>query len=177
MKCPYTKYRKLSKIVPLHKKSDKTNGENYWPISNIIFISQVCEKAVLRNHFNKTGLFHPHNHGVRPDHYTLTALSQLHDMWIKAADKHEISAALILNLSAAFDLVDLVVLLGKLRLYGLNQSAEDWFSLYFRNQMQYVQVEAQLSNPKPTGDQGVPITSDNMPTIGLTLLYSDDDTE
>ena len=76
-------------------------------------------------------------------------------MWVKAADKHEISAALLLDLSAAFDLVGLVILLGKLSLYGLDQSAEDWFALYLRNQMQYVQFEAKLRDPKPTGDRGV----------------------
>ena len=104
-KSQYPQYWKVSKIVPLHKKLDKTNGENYRPVSNIIFVSQICEKAVyeqLSDHFITNNLFHPNNHGFRPCHNTLTVLLQLQDLWLRAADKGEISAALLLDLSAAF---------------------------------------------------------------------------
>ena len=35
-----------------------------------------------------------------------TALIQLYDMWLSAAENKELSAALLLDLSAAFDIVD-----------------------------------------------------------------------
>lgn len=86
----------------------------------------------------------------------MTALAQLQDLWLKAADKQELSAALLLDLSAAFDLVDHKLLLGKLKLYGLGDEALQFFYSYLKDRTQYVIVESKLSDPKPTGDQGVP---------------------
>ena len=43
----FPQYWKVSKIVPLHKKSDKTNGENYRPVSNIIFVCQICNLVII----------------------------------------------------------------------------------------------------------------------------------
>ena len=174
-KSQYPKYWKVSKIIPLYKKSDRTNGENYRPVSNIIFVCQICEKAIydqVFNHFIINHLFHPNNHGFRPNHSTVTALIQLQDLWLKAAEKGEISAALLLDLSAAFDLVDHKILIGKLQLYGFGDSALDWFTSYLKNRVQYVQVEARLSDPKPTGDQGVPQGSLLGPLLFL-IFYND----
>ena len=81
-------------------------------------------------------MFHPNNHGFRPHHNTLTALAQLHDMWLRAAEQGDLSAALLLDLSAAFDLVDHGILLGKLRLYGLDKQSEDWFASYLKDRVQ-----------------------------------------
>ena len=79
MKKNLAKKQKISKIIPLDKKSDRTNGENYHPVSNIVFICQICERAVydqVFDHFCKHHLFHPNNHGFRPNHSTATALIQ-----------------------------------------------------------------------------------------------------
>ena len=72
-KLKYPKYWKVSKIIPLYKKGDKTDGENFRPVSNIIFVSQICEKCVheqLSDHFHRNKLFHPNNHGFRTNHST-----------------------------------------------------------------------------------------------------------
>ena len=85
----------------------------------------------LSNHFCDHHLMHPNNHRFRKNHSTATAIAQLQDMWLLAANKGEINAALLLDLSAAFDLVDHKILIGKLRLYGLGPSAIQWVVSYF----------------------------------------------
>lgn len=171
----YPKYWKVSKIAPLYKKDDRTNGENYRPVSNIIFVSQICEKAVFDQvfcHFQSHHLFHPNNHGFRPCHSTVSALIQLQDLWLLAAERHEISASLLLDLSAAFDLVEHEILLGKLGIYGFSPSSLNWFASYLKDRIQYVQVESRLSDPQPTGSQGVPQGSLLGPLLFL-IFYND----
>ena len=147
--------------------------KSYRPVSNNIFVSQICEKAVYEqvfDHFSINGLFHPNNHGFRPNHSTATALIQLYDLWLQSAERQEITAALLLDLSAAFDLVDHELLLRKLHEYGFSNSSINLFTSYLNNRIQYVQVESHLSDPKPTGKQGVPQGSILGPLLFLIFL-------
>ena len=50
--------------------------------------------------------------------------------WLQAADNGEITAALLLDLSASFDLVDHRLLIGKLKLYRFGEASIQWFSSY-----------------------------------------------
>ena len=51
-------------------------------------------------------ILHPSHHGFRSKHSTLTALLQMQDMWLDALDKNEITAVILFDMSAAFDLVN-----------------------------------------------------------------------
>ena len=115
----YPQYWKVSRIAPYHKKGDKQLAENYRPVSNLIYIGMICEKAVAEqifNHFEQNKLWHQNHHGFRPNPNTATALSSLFDLWFQAADKGKLSGALLLDLSTAFDLADHRILIAKLRL-------------------------------------------------------------
>ena len=48
-------------------------------------------------------LLHPSHHGLRSGRSTVTALLEMHDLWVEAFDRKEISATMMLDLSAAFD--------------------------------------------------------------------------
>ena len=100
---------KVSKVIPLHKKSDPMNKENYRPIALLSPLSKILEKIVyeqLYNYFQNNGLFHQNLHGYRKHRSTLTALLQLYDRWVRSASEGKVSGAVLLDLSAAFDLVD-----------------------------------------------------------------------
>jgi retron-type reverse transcriptase len=53
-----------------------------------------------------------------PHHSTATALHQLVDIWLQAADKGKLSAALILDLMVGFDVINHKKMIEKLRRYG-----------------------------------------------------------
>ena len=169
----YPRHWKVSRISPYYKnKGDRTDGEMYRPVSNLIYVGMLCEKVVaeqLLNHFVENNLWHPNHHGFRSNHSTATALIQLYDKWITAVENGEFTAALLLDLSATFDLVDHQILLGKLRLYNFSDDTIAWFTSYLQDRVQYVLVESALSDPQPTGNIGVPQGSILGPLLYLIL--------
>ena len=62
--------------------------------------------------------------------------AQMVDIWLEALENEIISAVVMFDMSAAFDVVDHELLLGKLRLYGLDDSATSWFESYLTNRTQ-----------------------------------------
>ena len=86
----------------------KTDPMNYRPVSHISEVSKLVEYAVfdqLMEHFVSNNLFHNNHHGFVPNHNTVTALAQLHDIWLEASENKDMTAALLLDLSAAFYLI------------------------------------------------------------------------
>ena len=61
-------------------------------------------------HFITNELFHPNHHGSLANHSTATAIIQLFDMCQEAADAGELSALCLLDQSAAYDLLDHLIL-------------------------------------------------------------------
>jgi hypothetical protein len=72
---------KSSKINQHFKKGERTDGEKYRPVSDIVFVSKIAEAAIFEQtyaHFDENKLWHPNHHGFRPNHSTSTALIQLY---------------------------------------------------------------------------------------------------
>ena len=64
------------------------------------------------------------------------------------------SPLLLLDLSAAFDIVDHCIFIKKLKVYKF--STIQWFSSYLSDRKQIVQVESKFSNPEDLAEYGVP---------------------
>ena len=78
-------------------------------------------------------------------HSTVTALLEATDSWAFDTDRGNVNAVVFLDLKKAFDTVDHDVLLGKLSLYGIQESAYDWFKSYLNNRTQKCVVNGSLS--------------------------------
>ena len=125
--------RKMQHVLPLHKKNDTMDGNNYRPVSHIIELGKSVVYVVheqVYNHFKDHKLFHSNHHGFLGHHSTATALIQLFDIWLSAAENKELSAALLLDLYAAFDIVDHQILLRKLATYNFSADSVKWFQSY-----------------------------------------------
>ena len=122
---------KLSKIIPLYKKDSKLDCKNYRPVAILSPLSKILEKLVyeqIYGYFARNRIFHPNLHGFRKNHSTQTALLTIYDRWVRGASEGKLSGAVLLDLSAAFDLVDHNLLVQKLKIYGLREDYLEWIS-------------------------------------------------
>ena len=140
---------KLAKILPLHKKGDVLDRKNYRPVSILSPVSKVLERAIyeqLYSYFSHNRIFHPNVMGYRKNRSTATALLQMYDRWISGAGNKRISGIVLLDLSAAFDLVSSEILVEKLRVYGLQDDFLEWIKCYLSHRKQAVWVDHILSD-------------------------------
>ena len=139
---------KLSKVIPLHKKGSALDKNNYRPVSILSPISKVLERVVynqIYDYFSKNKLFHKNSMGFRKNRSTLTALLQMYDRWVRAANDGKVSSVVLLDLSAAFDLVSPEILLEKLKIYGIDKDCLEWMMSYLTDRKQGVWIDHVLS--------------------------------
>ena len=118
----------------------------------------MIERAIfiqIVEYMNTNDLFHPNHHGFRAGHSTSTAMIQMYDSWVQAVDKGELAGVCMLDMSAAFDVVDHGILLKKLKLYGFDDKALKWMENYLSGRSQAVYIDGSLSPFLPV-DVGVP---------------------
>ena len=181
-------------IFPHHKKKARDLLENYRPVSHLVQIGIMVEYAVyyqIVEHFEKNDLFHPNHHGSIANHSTATALIQLVDTWLEAAERQELSAVCLLDQSAAYDLLCHQTLKEKLKLYNFDEKSVEWLMSYLGGRTQLVQVESKVSEPLEGDEHAVPqgsvlggllhvINSNDLPachTEGSSVVYVDDDSD
>jgi hypothetical protein len=80
---------------------------------------------------------------------------QMYDTWVEAVDRGELAGVCMLDISAAFDVVDPELLLMKLKLYGFDDGAVEWMKNYLTNRSQSVYIDGSLSLPLDV-EVGVP---------------------
>ena len=131
---------KCAKVLPLHKKLDTLNKRNYRPVAILSPLSKVLEKIVygqLYSYFNENKILHPSIHGYRTNRSTQTALLQMYDHWVQAASRGQVSGAILLDLSAAFDLVPPDIL----KLYCLDEGFLSLVKCYMTDRWQAVWID------------------------------------
>ena len=120
-------------IVRPHLKKpslDPLDIKSYQPILNISFISKLTERLVVERFNNHASAHHllPAKQSVyRQYHSTETAITIVHNDIVRAIDAGNVSALVLLDLSAAFDTIDHDVLLDVLsKRFGVVSKALDW---------------------------------------------------
>ena len=149
---------KKSKVIPLLKKDDPTITKNYRPVSLLPITSKILERVVYNQliaYLENNKILNPSHHGFRRNHSTVTALLEMHATWLEALEDDKITAVVLLDMSAAFDLVDKSILIKKLKIYGLNDDSTCWMESYLSGRSQQVYLDGELSESLPV-NIGVP---------------------
>ena len=164
---------KTAKVIPLKKVKSPTSINEYRPIALLPIISKILEKHIqghLMSFLEKRNLIHIFQSGFRETHSCSTALTYLTDCWLKAINNSEISGAVFLDFSKAFDMINHNILLEKLPLY-IGKTSLDLFKSFLNNRTQQVYINGTFSKPGNV-EYGVPQGSILGPI--LFLLYIND---
>ena len=142
---------KKSVVMPIYKiKETDFNAKNsYRPIFNILFVCKLIEKVVLKQfteHISNSCYDSPYQHGYKKFHSTETMLLELHDEVLIGFDKGYCTVVVIIDLSSAFDTVDLDILLHDLNTsLNIHGNAFSWFQSFLKNRSQCVKVNNSFS--------------------------------
>ena len=149
---------KIGKIIPVYKKNDKHQLENYRPISLLPTISKLFEMVVhdqISLYFSQNNYLSSSQYGFRKLHSTEHAILEIADRISCELDKGNTPLAIFLDLSKAFDTLNHTILLSKLKYYGVSELALKWFNSYLSNRSQYTYIDNYKSNIIPVS-VGVP---------------------
>ena len=141
---------KVAQVNPLFKnKNDQLDKTNYRPVSVLPAISKLFERTIfdqLSSFFENH--FHPFLSAFRSGHGCQTALLKIIEDWKKALDDNKFVAAILMDISKAFDCLPHNLLLLKLKTYGLSDSTLNLLFSYLHQRKQCIKVENVCSNLK-----------------------------
>ena len=129
---------KLARVVPVHKKV---------PHLNIPTIGLYLYFQLHHLYWNDmyNSLFYFRQSGFREHHSCQTALIKIIEDWLSDINENKIAGSLFLDFSKAFDLVDHILLIHKLKLYNIDTS---WFSSYLNKRFQQTHYAGAISDKR-----------------------------
>ena len=138
---------KLADITPTFKKGDRTSTKNYRPISILPTASKIFErimKSQLVSYFES--YLSPYLCGFRKGFNTQKALLRLIEKWKMTLDKSGYAAALLMDLSKAFDTINHELLIAKLNAYGFGKGALRTIWNYLSDRKQRTKINDSFSS-------------------------------
>ncbi|XP_055525286.1 uncharacterized protein LOC129718490 isoform X3 [Wyeomyia smithii] len=132
---------KAAKVVPIHKKGQKSNISNYRPISILPTLSKPFEKLIeqrLRSFLNRNKIIHSNQYGFQPNSNTTSAIVNIINTIQQNIDQRKMCSTIFIDVSKAFDCVHHSILLSKLGSYGIRNNALELFKTYLTGRKQRV---------------------------------------
>ena len=161
-------------LTPIFKSGSKNDVCNYRPVCSLSPFSKIIERVTYNrmiDFIEKNNILSETQFGFRKGFSTEAAIIQFIDEIHKGLNDRQYTAAVFMDLSKAFDVLDHEILKLKLEHYGFRGIFLDFILNFVKERKYFVSVNGLKSNTK-TVTNGVPQGS----TLGplLFLLYVND---
>lgn len=140
---------KITKVIPIHKKGNADDPNNYRPISLVPVVSKIFEhllKVQIVQHFESLSLFYSQQYGFRKGTGTCDAIIRMINIIVDGMERGSIVGAHFYDLTKAFDCVSPGRLIAKLRMYNFHSNSCDLLDSYLTNRKQYVCLNGMTSD-------------------------------
>lgn len=121
---------KLARVKPIYKsKGESMDLGHYRPVSILGSLSKVLERVIFDQMFDYMITTHQLNeghHAYRSNMSTVTGLLEFVNSCQRQMEEDNQSRALLIDMSAAFDMVDVGILVDKLARYNIDESTLRW---------------------------------------------------
>ena len=137
---------KLADVTPAFKKDDKLQAKNYRPVSVLPSVSKLFERVMQKQISSFIDPFlSPFLSGYRKGFSTQTSLMSLLEKWKMCLDNRGYSAAILMDLSKAFDTINHELLIAKLFAYGFSKTSLKLIHSYLSDRKQRIKVNNSFS--------------------------------
>jgi len=139
---------KISRIVPIHKKGETDDANNYRPVSNIPVFSKIFERCLVNKllQIDNDKIFGTHQHAYRSGSSTTTACLTLQDFVCSEMEQNKLVLLYSADLSAAFDLLRASVLVKQMLRLNLSPKLISLVYNFLTNRCAYVDIEGSVSD-------------------------------
>ena len=154
----YPKCLKIAKIIPIYKSGNKSNCNNYRPISLLSTFNKIFElklKDELSSFIEKNNILYIDQYGFRKYHNTIDALINCYDHIINETRSKNKIIGIFIDFQKAFDTIDNNILIKKLEYYGITGPFNALLKSYITNRSCITKIGQELSIQKII-EYGVP---------------------
>ena len=141
---------RMARIMPLHKKGQKSKCQNYRPISNLCSIAKLYEKCILSYVGDlearlQTDITGTHQHGFKKGHSTITATLLIQNEISSLIEQGKKVLVSSCDLTAAFDLLRSDIFEERCKAKGLPVHLTKLMLDWIKNRSGYVEVNGEVS--------------------------------